>query len=67
MFHSVENSGVSVTQILREINFGDSRRCKTAVFAILGTLNFVGLANLALQKAQKLHIIQISELLNLLK
>ena len=29
-----------VTQILREINFGDSRSAKTAVFAIFGALNF---------------------------
>ena len=29
-----------VTQILREINFGDSRSLKTAIFAILEALNF---------------------------
>ena len=28
------------TQILREINFGDSRSAKSAVFAILEALNF---------------------------
>ena len=40
----------SVTQILREINFGDSRSSKTAVLAILGALsNFV---NFTLQKMQ---------------
>ena len=30
----------SVDQILREINFGESKSSKTAVFAILGALNF---------------------------
>ena len=39
--HSVEISGFSVTQILREINFVDSRSAKTAVFDILGSVNFV--------------------------
>ena len=32
-----------VTQILREINFAEFRRCNTTVFAILGALNFVNL------------------------
>ena len=31
----------SVIQILREINFGESRSPKTAVFVIFGALNFV--------------------------
>ena len=35
----------SVTQILREINFGESRRSKSAIYAILGALNFVDLVN----------------------
>ena len=39
-FHSVENSGFSVIQILREINFGESRGSKVAIFAILGDMNF---------------------------
>ena len=39
-FHSVENSGFSVIQILREINFGESRSSKVAIFAILGDMNF---------------------------
>ena len=30
----------SVTQILREINFGELRSSKNAIFAILGALNF---------------------------
>ena len=33
--------GFSVIQILREINFGESRSSKTAVFAIFWVLNFV--------------------------
>ena len=32
---------LSVTKFLREINFGQSRSSKTAIFAILGALNFV--------------------------
>ena len=43
----------SVIQILREINFGDSRSSKTAIFAILGAPNFVNLVNFSLQKVQK--------------
>ena len=43
----------SITQILREINFGDSWSCKTAVFAIYGALNFVNLVCFTLQKMQK--------------
>ena len=31
----------SITQILREINFGESRSSKIAIFAILGVLNFI--------------------------
>ena len=30
----------SITQILREINFGESSDSKTAVFIIFGALNF---------------------------
>ena len=44
-------------QILREINFGESRGSKTAVFAILGSLNFVNLLNFRLHKVQKLIIL----------
>ena len=42
----------SITQILREINFGDSRSFMTAIFAILEALNFDGLVNFSLQKLQ---------------
>ena len=43
----------SVPQILREINFEEFTSCKSAVFVILGALNFVLLANFSLQKMQK--------------
>jgi len=43
----------SITQILREINFEDSRSAKTAIFAILRAVNFVLLVNISLQKVQK--------------
>ena len=38
----------SIRQILREIKFGDSKSAKTAVFAILGAVNFVNLVNVSL-------------------
>ena len=53
--------------ILREINFVDSRSAKTAIFAILGAVNFVHLVNISLQKVQKFLKYQKSEPLNLLK
>ena len=43
-----------ITQILREINFVDSRSAKTAVFAILGAANFVHLIDFCLEKLQKI-------------
>ena len=45
----------SVTQILREINFGESGSSKTSVFAILGALNSVDLVNFSLEKNAKSH------------
>ena len=42
----------SITQILREINFQESRSCKIAGFAISEALDFVNLANFSLQKVQ---------------
>ena len=42
----------SVTQILREINFGEFRRLKSAIFAILGALNFVYLVKVCLEKCK---------------
>ena len=43
----------SVTQILREIIFGESKSCKIAVFTISGALNFVILVNFSPIKVQK--------------
>ena len=51
-----------ITGILREINFVDFGRAKSAVFAILGALNFVNLVNISLQKAQKSIEIKIQSL-----
>ena len=60
--HSVKISGFFYSQILREINFEDSRGAKTAIFAILGTVNFVNLVNFNLQKVQKLVKMKIHSL-----
>ena len=57
----------SVTQILREINFGESRSSKTAVYSILGDQNLVHLVNISLPKSVKVHKNQNSEPLNALK
>ena len=48
----------STTQILREINFEETRYSKTA---ILGTLDFVNLV-LSLQKVQKFRLSQCVEI-----
>ena len=55
----------SVTQIFREINFGESRSSKPAIFDIFRALNFVDLVNFSLQKVEKIHKIQNTEPLNL--
>ena len=52
----------SVTQIIREINFGESRNSKTAIVAILRALNLVILINFKC----KFHRNQNSEPLNVL-
>ena len=52
----------SVTQILREINFGESRSSKTAGFAIVWALNMIYLADFSLQKVQKFIMIKIQSL-----
>ena len=52
----------SVTQILREINFGESSSCKTAVLPNSWALNFVNLVNISLQKVQKFIKITIHSL-----
>ena len=54
-----------INQILREINFEESRSPKSAVFAGPGALNFVDLVNFSLQKVEKIHKIQNTEPLNL--
>ena len=41
-----------ITQILREINLGESGSSKTTIFAIFGALNFVNLVDFSLQKVQ---------------
>ena len=43
----------SVTQILLEIDFGESESSKIAVLAILGALKIFKLVNFSLQKMQK--------------
>ena len=43
----------SINLILREINFEQSRRCKTAILAIFGALNFCILVNFSLQIMEK--------------
>ena len=43
----------SVTEILREINFGESKSSKIAFLVILGAPNFVNLVNFSLHKVQK--------------
>ena len=51
-----------MTEILREINFVDSRSAKTAGFAISGAVNFVHLVSFSLQKVQKFIKIKIQSL-----
>ena len=46
----------SITQILREINFGGFRSSKNAVLAILGALKMSILVNFSLQKVQNFKI-----------
>ena len=41
-------AGRKIVKILCEINFGESRSSKIAIFAILGALNFVNLVNFSL-------------------
>ena len=47
------------TEILREINFEDSRSANIAVFAILQAMNFVHLVDFSLQKEQKFIKVKI--------
>ena len=51
-----------VIQILREINFRQTRSCKTAVFVIFKAVNYADLVNSNLQNMQKVTKIQIQSL-----
>ena len=57
----------SATWILREINFGELRSCKTAILAILGAVNFWYFGKYLPSKSAKIHENQNSEPLNVLK
>ena len=57
----------SVVQILREINFGESRNSKTAFFAILEALNSCTFGKFQQSKSPKIHKNQNSGPLNWLK
>ena len=52
----------SVTQILREINYGESRNSKTVIFVISGALNIINLVICRLQKVQKFIKVKIQSL-----
>jgi len=56
-----------VIQILREINFGESRHSKNANFAILWDSEFVDLGKFRPSKSAKIHKSQNSEPLNVLE
>ena len=58
---------LSSTHILREINFEDSKSARTALFAILGAMNFVHSVEFQPSKSAKIHKYQNSEPLNVLK
>ena len=53
---------ISITQILSEINFVDSRSAKTAIFAILGAVNLIIMVNFSFLKMQKFMKIKIHSL-----
>ena len=57
----------SITQILREINFEDSRIAKAVIFAILRAVNHVQMVNFSLQKNAQIHKNKNSEPLNVSK
>ena len=57
----------SITHILREINFGDSKMSKFDIFAIFGPLNLIDWVNLSFPKVQKFMKNQNSEPLNMSK
>ena len=45
----------TISQILREINFGESESSKNSVIAIFGALNFVNLIKFLPSKSAKIH------------
>ena len=51
--YSVETSGFFIAQILREINFGDSRTAKNAILGHFRICEFVDLVYFRLQIVQK--------------
>ena len=54
----------SVTQILREINLGESRSSKLPFLEILWALNFVNFGKFCLQKEQNLDPLDSSNLIS---
>ena len=52
----------TIAQILREINFGESRSSKTVIFAILVALNSIQLIDFGLEQLQKFIKIIIQSL-----
>ena len=60
--HGVEISGFSVTEILCEINYEESRSSKMPVFCELVALNLVHLVDFSLQKGQKIITVKIQSL-----
>ena len=57
----------SIIQILHEINFGDPRNPITTVFATLGALKSINLADFSLFKSATIHENPKSEPFNVLK
>ena len=55
-------SDFSITQILREINLGECRNSKSAVFAGFGALTFFDLVNFSILKVHKIINNQIQNL-----
>ena len=56
VLHELFSQDFSVTQILREITFGEFRSSKNAIFAIsaiCGALNFANFVNFSPQRMQK--------------
>ena len=51
-----------ITQILREINFGESRSSKTAIYACFEASDFGNLVNFHLKKLQNFIKIKIQNL-----